>query len=85
MRQHLYLFLSSLRSANVKAIMRDRIALAASKGCDGIEPDNVDGHEDGNANFGFTAHDQIVYNTWLATGTFLLSNNIEEMFKEIML
>jgi len=70
MEQHLYIFLSSLRSANVKAIMRDRIALAASKGCDGIEPDNVDGHEDGNANFGFTAHDQIVYNTWLATGTY---------------
>jgi len=54
------------RSENVKAIMRDRMDMAVNKGCDGIQPDVVDGYMD--ANFGFTAHDQIVYNTWLATG-----------------
>ncbi|WAR11525.1 hypothetical protein MAR_025705 [Mya arenaria] len=56
-----------IRSSNVKRIMSARMDLAQNKGCDGIEPDNVDGHEDGNANIGFTAHDQIVYNRWLAT------------------
>jgi len=33
-----------LGSSNVRRIMAARIALAASKGCDGIDPDNVDGY-----------------------------------------
>lgn len=56
------------RSSNVRRIMSERIYLAQSKNCDGIEPDNVDGHEDGNANIGFTYQDQIDYNIWLANG-----------------
>jgi hypothetical protein len=32
------------RSSNVRKIMKRRIALAASKGCDAIDPDNVDGY-----------------------------------------
>lgn len=32
------------RSSNVRKIMKLRIALAASKGCDAIDPDNVDGY-----------------------------------------
>lgn len=31
-------------SLNVRAIMSDRIAAAAEMGCDGIDPDNVDGY-----------------------------------------
>lgn len=31
-------------SANVRKIMAARIALAATKGCDAIDPDNVDGY-----------------------------------------
>lgn len=46
--------------------MLKRMDLAKSKHCDGIEPDNVDGHEHGNADFGFSYHDQLVYNKWLA-------------------
>lgn len=34
----------NLSSANVRSIMRDRIKLAWSKGCDAIDPDNVDGY-----------------------------------------
>lgn len=34
----------NLRSANVRSIMSDRIKLAWSKGCDAIDPDNVDGY-----------------------------------------
>lgn len=33
-----------LNSDNVRSIMRDRIKLASSKGCDAIDPDNVDGY-----------------------------------------
>lgn len=33
----------SVKSDNVKAIMKKRIALAKEKGCDAIDPDNVDG------------------------------------------
>lgn len=33
-----------IRSANVRDIMRARMVLAQTKGCDGVEPDNVDGY-----------------------------------------
>lgn len=33
---------ADVRTENVRNIMKERIALAASKGCDGIDPDNVD-------------------------------------------
>ncbi|KAL3860193.1 hypothetical protein ACJMK2_010351 [Sinanodonta woodiana] len=57
-----------IRSANVRKIMLARLDMAKSKGCDGVEPDNVDGYADGqNTGFHFTAHDQIEYNRWLAT------------------
>ncbi|KAL4234314.1 hypothetical protein ACF0H5_005965 [Mactra antiquata] len=55
-----------IRSSNVKSIMAKRMDLAKSKNCDGIEPDNVDGYDSGNAHIGFSFHDQLVYNRWLA-------------------
>lgn len=54
-----------VRSENVRSIMADRLTLAASKGCDGVEPDNVDGYTN-NPGFGFSAADQLDYNRWLA-------------------
>ena len=33
-----------LSSANVRNIMKARIQMAAQKGCDGVDPDNVDGY-----------------------------------------
>lgn len=33
-----------IRSANVRSIMAARIQMAASKGCDAIDPDNMDGY-----------------------------------------
>lgn len=32
------------RSSNVRSIMKQRIAYAAKKGCDAVDPDNVDGY-----------------------------------------
>ena len=49
--------------------MGKRMDLAKSKGCDGIEPDNVDVYSNHNTGFHFTASDQLAYNKWLATGT----------------
>ncbi len=54
-----------IRSENVRSIMKARIQLAAEKGCDGIEPDNVDGFTN-NTGFALTYQDQLNYNTFLA-------------------
>jgi hypothetical protein len=54
-----------IRSQNVKRIMIDRLHLAKEKGCDGVEPDNVDGY-DNNSGFNLTYSDQIAYNKFLA-------------------
>ena len=43
-----------IRSTVVRNIMTARMDLAVSKGCDGIEPDNVDGYES-NTGFPITA------------------------------
>jgi hypothetical protein len=47
-------------------IMRARMDVAVQKGCDGLEPDNVDGYSN-HTGFTLTAADQLKYNTWLAT------------------
>jgi hypothetical protein len=39
--------------------------LAKTKGCDGLEPDNVDAYEN-DSGFNLTSSNQIAYNTWLA-------------------
>ncbi len=54
-----------IRSEQVKDIMKSRLDRAAAKGCDGVEPDNVDGY-DNNSGFPLTAADQIAYNRFLA-------------------
>ena len=54
-----------IRSANVRSIMSARLDLAASKGCDGVEPDNVDGYTN-NPGFPLTAAHQLDYNRYLA-------------------
>jgi hypothetical protein len=46
-------------------IIEGRMDLAAQKGCDGVEPDNVDGYNN-ETGFPLTFEDQIAYNTWVA-------------------
>jgi len=55
-----------VRSANVRAVMAGRLDLAKSKGCDGVEPDNVDGYSN-STGLPLTAQDQLDYNRYLAT------------------
>ena len=53
------------RSANVRRIMSARIALAQSRGCDGVEPDNVDAYTN-RPGFPLSPATQIDYNTFIA-------------------
>lgn len=46
-------------------IMRARMAQAAKKGCDGVDPDNVDGYSN-NTGFPLSYNDQLAYNVALA-------------------
>lgn len=54
-----------IRSPNVRDIMVARLDLAKQKGCDGVEPDNVDGYSN-SSGFDFTASDQLDFNQFLA-------------------
>lgn len=54
-----------IRNQEVRNIMARRMDLAKSKGCDGLEPDNVDGYQN-NPGFPLTAQDQINYLSYLA-------------------
>ena len=56
-----------VRSANVRTIMQARLDLAVSKGCDGVEPDNVDGYSN-DTGFPLKKSDQLDYNRFLAAG-----------------
>jgi hypothetical protein len=52
-------------SPNVRRIMVRRLDLAVAKGCDGVEPDNVDAY-DNERGFELTEADQLDYNRFLA-------------------
>jgi len=54
------------RSANVRTIMKARMDLARAKGCDGVDPDNVDGYTN-KPGLPLTAATQLDYNRFLAT------------------
>gem|GEM_PF-484037 len=51
--------------AALEPVMAGRLDLAVTKGCDGVEPDNVDGYQNASG-FNLTASDQLAYNRWLA-------------------
>ncbi|POR37457.1 Uncharacterized protein TPAR_02341 [Tolypocladium paradoxum] len=53
-----------LSSENVRRIMRQRVKYAAGKGCDAIDPDNVDGYQNDNG-LGLTADDSISFMAFL--------------------
>jgi len=54
-----------IRSSNVHSIMQSRLDLAQQKGCDGVEPDNMDGYSN-DSGFDLTATDQLAYNRFIA-------------------
>ena len=54
-----------IRSEDVLNIMLTRMDTAVSKGCDGVEPDNVDGYAN-DSGFELTANDQLLFNARIA-------------------
>lgn len=50
---------------SVRVVMAQRLDLAAAKGCDAVEPDNVDAW-DNDTGLSFTWEDQLTYNRWTA-------------------
>lgn len=54
-----------IRDEDILSIMSDRLDLAAQKGCDGVEPDNVDGYTN-NTGFNLSSDDQLLYNVYIA-------------------
>jgi hypothetical protein len=54
-----------VRSDAVRAIMEARLDVAADRGCDGVEPDNMDGFAN-DTGFDLTADDQLDYNRFIA-------------------
>lgn len=53
------------RSANVRSIMQSRLDLAVQKGCDGVEPDNVEAYAAASG-FPLTQRNQLEFNRFLA-------------------
>lgn len=58
----------NITSSNVRSIMTRRLDLAVSKGCNGVDPDNVDGYSNTNG-LGLTQQDSIDYMNFLADET----------------
>lgn len=53
-------------SKKVRKIMQKRLDLAVTKGCDGVDPDNIDAYDNDNGGLGLTEKDAIKYVNWLA-------------------
>lgn len=70
----------------LQPIMVDRINIAREMGFDGIDPDNLDGHNN-NTGFNLSAADQIRYNTFIAKTAHSMGlqagmkNNVEQAGK----
>ncbi len=54
-----------IRSSHIQRIMLARLDVAVARGCDGVEPDNVDGYVN-NSGFDLTASDQLAFNRFIA-------------------
>ncbi|KAF2638317.1 hypothetical protein P280DRAFT_81196 [Massarina eburnea CBS 473.64] len=57
-----------LDNDNVRRIMRDRVELAGNKGCDGVDPDNIDGYQNDNG-LSLTAQSSIDFVAYLSSIT----------------
>lgn len=55
----------NIKSDNVRRIMAARLDIAKQKGCNGVDPDNVDGYNNDNG-LGLTADDTVNYMHFLA-------------------
>ncbi|KAL4950899.1 glycoside hydrolase superfamily, partial [Aspergillus filifer] len=56
-----------LRSENVRSIMKRRLDIAKEKGCDAVDPDNVDAYGNDQGGMGLTEDDSVDFLTWLSS------------------
>lgn len=56
----------NINSENVHKIMEARLDIAKQKGCDAVDPDNVDGFNNDENGLGLTAQDSVDYMAFLA-------------------
>jgi hypothetical protein len=56
----------NVKSTKIRKIMQTRLDLAVKKGCDGVDPDNIDGYDNENG-LGLTQAEAINYVNWLAS------------------
>ena len=54
-----------IRSTQIREIMQARLELAKTKGCDGVEPDNIDGYNQ-DTGFDISAEQQLDFNRFIA-------------------
>lgn len=54
-----------ISNEDLAPVMRARLDLAVQKGCDGVEPDNMDGYTN-STGFSLSANDQLAYNKFIA-------------------
>lgn len=54
-----------IRHPSVWAVMRGRLDRAVAAGCDGVDPDNMDGWQQ-DSGHALTAEDQLAYDRWIA-------------------
>ncbi len=54
-----------IRSEGLRAVMQTRLDLAVTRGCDGVEPDNMDGYVN-DTGFDLDGFDQLDYNQFIA-------------------
>lgn len=54
-----------IRDESLAPIMKARLDLALQKGCNGVEPDNMDGYTN-NSGFDLTSNNQLAYNKFIA-------------------
>ncbi|CRG88280.1 hypothetical protein PISL3812_05309 [Talaromyces islandicus] len=57
----------NISSSSVRDIMKTRLDMAYDKGCDGVDPDNVDGYSNKENGLGLTQEDSIDYVNFLAS------------------
>jgi len=73
-----------IRASSVRSIMLTRLDLAQQKGCDGVDPDNVNGYTN-NPGFDLTGEDQLAFNRFLANAaherglSVALKNDLEQI------
>jgi len=54
-----------ISNEEIYPIMQARLDLAAAKGCDGVEPDNMDGYTN-DTGFSLSSDEQLIYNVFIA-------------------